>query len=166
MVHLSSLFVAGIPVNIAGHAIISVFGNSWRIRYVARFMCSSVVMITMRSSPAFETIFLIACAFWYVDFDSDSISARRFKSPAAGAPAPIMYRSVSGYFCIWRTANGILRSSPVKTNILSSGKITPQLVGADTLNIMPPSKNSAKNKKDGVKNRISLLLINLMLCDV
>ena len=36
--HLSSLFVGGMPDNVAGHAITSTMGNSFFIRYVARFM--------------------------------------------------------------------------------------------------------------------------------
>lgn len=46
--HLSSLFVGGIPVSVAGHATTFTIGNSFFIRYVARFIWSSVVIMTTR----------------------------------------------------------------------------------------------------------------------
>ena len=123
--HLSSLFVGGMPASVAGHATTLTIGNSFFIRYVARFMWSSVVIITTRLRLRAIAISRMASAFWYVDFDVDSITAGRATSILPWAPAPIIYRSAVGNSCILRIANGILRSSPVKTNILSFGYIAP-----------------------------------------
>ena len=57
VVHLSSLFAGGIPINVAGHVTISVFGNSLCIKYFARFIWSSVVMITIRFNCVSDAIF-------------------------------------------------------------------------------------------------------------
>ncbi len=63
VVHLSSLFEGGMPDNTAGHVTISVFGNSCLIKYLARFIWSSVVIMTRRFSPRRVAISLIASAF-------------------------------------------------------------------------------------------------------
>lgn len=123
--HLSSLFVGGMPVKIAGHAIISVSGNSDCIRYFARFIWSSVVIITTRFKSRICAMSRIANAFWYVDFDFDSIIAGRAMSILPWAPAPMIYKSALGNSRILRMANGMRRSSPVRTNMLSLGRMVP-----------------------------------------
>ena len=150
VVHLSSLFAGGMPARVAGHATTSTIGNSFLIKYVARFMWSSVVMTTIRFSLRAVTILRIANAFWYVDFDVDSITAGRATSILPWAPAPMMYRSAVGNSRILRMANGILRSSPVRTKILSFGWILSQLIGAEDLKIMPPMTKPANITNDGV----------------
>ena len=100
MVQRSSLFVACIPDNVTGQATISTYGISWRNKYFARNMWSSVVIRINLSNPARWTFSLIACAYWYVDFDSDSIFTCLASVSIDGAPAPIIYRSASGYFRI------------------------------------------------------------------
>ena len=61
--HLSSLFDGDIPVSIAGQAIISVSGNSDCTRCFARFMWSSVVIITKRFKSRDSAMLRIANAF-------------------------------------------------------------------------------------------------------
>ena len=63
VVQRSRRFVGGIPVNIAGHSIICVSGNSDCTKYFARFIWSSVVIITNRFNPLFCAIAFIAKAF-------------------------------------------------------------------------------------------------------
>lgn len=82
----------------------------------------------------------------------------------AFAPAPIMYKSASGYFDSCRIAKGIRRASPVRTNMLSSGRNCGQRVGAADLKTIPPITNNATTKKDGVKNFISCFLKCSALC--
>ena len=156
--HLSSLFDGAMPVRIAGHVIIWVFGSSLCTKYFARFMWSSVVIITTRSSSRSVAIFFIANAFWYVDFDFDSIIAGRSVF-IPDAPAPIMYRSAFGYSFSLRIAKGMRRSSPVNTKILSFGKISPHLRGECARKYIPPMTKQLNNIKDGVsKLRIICLL--------
>ena len=73
-------------------------------------------------------------------------------------PAPMMYRSAFGCLRIWRIANGMRRSSPVKTNMLSFGSMVSQRFGVLDLNIIPPMTNSESITKDGVNIRRSIFL--------
>lgn len=157
--HLSSLFAGGIPVNVAGHDIISTDGSSFLIKYMARFMWSSVVITTMRFRLRCVAIARITNAFWYVDLDSDSIIAGRDSGMWPFAPAPIIYKSAVGNSCILRMANGMRRSSPVRTKMLSFGKIVPQRTGATDLKIIPPIIKQQNITKDGVNNRRIVLWI-------
>jgi hypothetical protein len=63
VVHRSNLFPTGIPAKIAGHAIMFTSGNSCFIKYFARFMWSSVVIITKRFNLFCVAISFIANAF-------------------------------------------------------------------------------------------------------
>ena len=78
-------------------------------------------MMTRRVSFRRVAMSRIANAFWYVDLDEVSITAGRDTSILPWAPAPIMYRSAIGNSRIFFIANGIRRSSPVSTNMLSLG---------------------------------------------
>ncbi len=73
----------------------------------------------------------------------------------------MMYRFVSGYSRILRIANGIRRSSPVRTNILSSGSIVPHCVVDNDLKTIPPRIKQLNIKKDGVSMRPIIYILTV-----
>lgn len=158
VVHRSIRFATGMPFNGTGHAVISMPGISWRIRYLARLKWSTVVTKTIRSRPWASAIRLIATAFWYVDFESDSTITfwRVLYWPTA--PAPMIYNCARGYRRSCRSANGIRRASPVRTKMLSFGNSVAHRVGAVDLKIMPPITKHDSTNKDGFNNFIGCLL--------
>lgn len=82
---------------------------------------------------------------------------------AESSPAPIIYKSASGYLSICFMANGTRRKSPVRTKILSLSKMKSQSFGDVNLKTMPPRTKMPSNKNDGRNIFMILNLISFVL---